>query len=147
MRIDNPYSYRNYLGRCTSRDENGNAEIEGLDMTFLLGLHYEEQKLVQQALNRLADFEDAEEAADMNDNQPLSWDELLMMEGMPVWLEVYDPIDGMTGWRTASWRLIEFINDEYFDVRNSDGEQECFYKSESKYWTVYRKERTDAEEG
>ena len=76
-------------------------------------------------------------------NDLLSWDELLTMEGKPVWVEVYDPIDEKTGWHTASWKLIEFINDEYFDVRDSDGEQECFYKSENDCycWQAYRKER------
>lgn len=56
----NPYNYENYLGRCTSRDEYGNADINGVDMSFLLALPYEEMVLVTQALNRLADFEDAE---------------------------------------------------------------------------------------
>ena len=65
----NPYNYKEYLGRCTSRDEYGNADIKGVDMTFLLGMNYEEMNLIQQALNRLADFEDAEEAADMRGEQ------------------------------------------------------------------------------
>lgn len=56
----NPYNYENYLGRCTSRDEYGNANIDGVDMSFLLALPYEEMVLVTQAFNRLADFEDAE---------------------------------------------------------------------------------------
>ena len=72
-------------------------------------------------------------------NPPLTWDELRTMEGKPVWVEEYDPIDEKTGWHTASWKLIEFINDEYFDVRDSDGEQKCFYKSEND-WQAYRKE-------
>lgn len=46
-------------GRCTSRDEYGNADINGVDMSFLLGLDYEQLCTMQQALNRLADFEDA----------------------------------------------------------------------------------------
>ena len=76
-------------------------------------------------------------------NPVLTWSELKQMEGKPVWVEVYDPIDEKTGWHTASWKLIEFINDEYFDVRDSDGEQECFYKSENDCycWQAYRKER------
>ena len=76
-------------------------------------------------------------------NPALTWSELKQMEGKPVWVEVYDPIDEKTGWHTASWKLIEFINDEYFDVRDSDGEQECFYKSENDCycWQAYRKER------
>lgn len=54
------YGTENHSGRCTSRDEYGNADINGVDMSFLLGLPYEEMALVTQALNRLADFEDAE---------------------------------------------------------------------------------------
>lgn len=52
-------------GRCTSRDEYGNANINGVDMSFMLGLPYEEMVLVTQALNRLADFEDAEIAEEL----------------------------------------------------------------------------------
>lgn len=63
-----PYNYENRLGRCTSRDEYGNANINGVDMSFMLGLPYEEMVLVTQALNRLADFEDAEiEGDEKND--------------------------------------------------------------------------------
>ena len=63
-----PYNYENRLGRCTSRDEYGNADVKGVDMSFMLGLPYEEMVLVTQALNRLADFEDAEMESDKNDN-------------------------------------------------------------------------------
>lgn len=63
-----PYNYENRLGRCTSRDEYGNANINGVDMSFMLNLPYEEMVLVTQALNRLADFEDAEiEGDEKND--------------------------------------------------------------------------------
>lgn len=55
-----PYNYDDDFKRCTSRDEYGNANIDGVDMSFLLALPYEEMVLVTQALNRLADFEDAE---------------------------------------------------------------------------------------
>ena len=55
-----PYIYENRLGRCANRDEYGNADINGVDMSFLLALPYEEMALITQALNRLADFEDAE---------------------------------------------------------------------------------------
>lgn len=59
-----PYNYENRLGRCTSRDEYGNADVKGVDMSFMLGLPYEEMAILAQALNRLADFEDAEIAED-----------------------------------------------------------------------------------
>lgn len=66
-----PYGSRDYLGRCTSRDEYGNADINGVDMSFLLSLNYEEMLFVQQALNRLADFEDAEETTKMRDEEKM----------------------------------------------------------------------------
>ena len=47
--------------RYTSRDEYGNADIKGVDMSFMLGLPYEEIVLVTRAINRLADFEDKAE--------------------------------------------------------------------------------------
>lgn len=64
-----PYNYENRLGRCTSRDEYGNADIKGVDMSFLLALPYEEMVLVTQAINRLADFEDAEIEMDKREEQ------------------------------------------------------------------------------
>ena len=47
----------------------GNANIDGVDMSFLLALPYEEMVLVTQALNRLADFEDAEIEMDKRKEQ------------------------------------------------------------------------------
>ena len=60
----NPYNENYFGGRCTSRDEYGNADVKGVDMSFMLGLPYEEMAILAQALNRLADFEDAEIAED-----------------------------------------------------------------------------------
>ena len=69
MKKLNPYGYKEKLGRCTSRDEYGNADIKGVDMSFILSLPYEEMVLVTQAINRLADFEDAEIAADEKERE------------------------------------------------------------------------------
>lgn len=55
-----PYCER-YVGRCTIRDEYGNADIIGVDMTFMMSLDYEQMCLVTQALNRLADYEDKDD--------------------------------------------------------------------------------------
>jgi hypothetical protein len=78
--------------------------------------------------------------AELKQNDPLTWDELLRMEGKPVWLERYDPIDNTRGWISGTWMLIEFINNDYFDARNSDGEQYDFVKGDDT-WQAYRKER------
>lgn len=54
------------LGRYTYYDEYGNAGIAGVDMSFLLGLPFEEMVLVSNALNRLAVFEDRMMSVDLN---------------------------------------------------------------------------------
>ena len=77
--------------------------------------------------------------ADIEENPPLTWDELRQMVGKPVWVEVYDPIDEKSGWHTTFWSLIEFINDEYICLRDNDGEQQC-YQKKSTEWQAYRKE-------
>ena len=53
--------------RYTSRDEYGNSDIKGVDMSFMLGLPYEEIVLVTRAINRLADFEDKAEMGEVEE--------------------------------------------------------------------------------
>ena len=96
-------------------------------------------KKIQPVIEKIA-LGRIEDVIDTIDNTPLTLDKLRTMEGKPIWVEVYDPIDENKGWHIASWKLIEYINDEYFDVRSSDGEQDCFFKSEND-WQAYRKER------
>lgn len=75
-------------------------------------------------------------------NPALTWDELRMMEGEPVWVEEYDPIDDNKGWHRCKWYLVNFVNDEYFYVCDNDGEENHFCLAEiGKTWTAYRKER------
>ena len=77
---------------------------------------------------------------ELEQNDPLTWDELRTMEGKPVWIEEYDAVDSTRGWRHCRWMLVEFVNDTYMDARNSDGEQYNFDKGEET-WQAYRKER------
>lgn len=81
---------------------------------------------------------------DYNDNRPLTWKELGTMEGRPVWVEEYDPIDDNKGWRRARWNLIQWANSEdnviYFV--NDEWDQTVYHLSDyGKTWTAYRKER------
>lgn len=46
------------MQRLTVRDEFGNANIKGVDMTFLFSLPYEELVILTEAFNKLADYED-----------------------------------------------------------------------------------------
>lgn len=48
------------MKRITKRDEFGNAYIDGMDMSFTLGLKYDDMVRLTNALNRLADYEDTE---------------------------------------------------------------------------------------
>ena len=126
-----------YLNDYKKKDKKYESALERLEESRKRYLS--EYQKIEDEYDELKDWW-AEEHAE---NVPLTWQELKQMEGKPVWVEVYEPIDEKTGWHTASWKLIEFINDEYFDVRDSDGEQECFYKSENDCycWQAYRKER------
>ena len=77
-------------------------------------------------------------------NPPLTWEELGTMEGKPVWVEEYDPIDDNKGWRRARWNLIQWANSEdnviYFV--NDEWDQTVYHLSDyGKTWTAYRKER------
>lgn len=126
---------------CPYADEDGEAACFNHDRVD--ALHYlKELKRISARLEKIA-LGNITETLEKLDNPALTWEQLKKMEGKPVWIEEYDPIDEKTGWHTASWKLIEFINDEYFDVRDSDGEQKCYYKSENDCycWQAYRKER------
>ena len=46
------------MKRLTRRDEFGNADINNVDMSFMLGLKFDDMVLLTKALNRLADYED-----------------------------------------------------------------------------------------
>ncbi len=73
MKTPNPYDYEIALGRCTTeKDIEGNARIIGVDMSFLDKLPIKESSLVRTAINRLAEFEDAEIASDNNVEIPIT---------------------------------------------------------------------------
>lgn len=73
--------------------------------------------------------------ADLEDNQPLTWDELKDMEEKPVWI-VY-PL-GNNGY----WAFITVYDDEIIGYEKGD-EFGTIYSKElmDKTWQAYRKER------
>ena len=103
-----------------------------------LALHY--LKEYREKHDDILRMEEALGYCEISDNPPLTWDELKQMEGKPVWVEVYDPIDEKSGWHTAYWTLIEFINGDYICLRDNGGEQQI-YQKQSKTWQAYRKGR------
>ena len=98
-------------------------EDEGL---FADALHYLKEyrsdKVMWEAdrkgyLNWIEQYKEAREkhqqaVIELKKNPPLTWQELKQMEGKPIWLDQYDTIDEKTGWHTASWYLLEFINED-----------------------------------
>lgn len=98
-------------------------------------------------LNWIEQYKEAREkhqqaVIELKKNPPLTWDELKTMEGKPVWVEEYDPIDDNIGWHKCKWYLVNFVNDEFFYVCDNDGDENHFCLAEiGKTWTAYRKER------
>lgn len=76
--------------------------------------------------------------ADIEDNPPLSWDELKQMEGKPVWIEAESLSVGVSPyWK--NWHIIKsFSNDEFMYC--NDG-FEWAKEMQGRLWQAYRKER------
>lgn len=79
------------MKRLTSRDEFGNADINGVDMTFMLGLKFDDMVLLTEAFNKLADYEDA----DVNQWNPCS--ERLPDKGLRVLMQLNN------AWQIVGW--------------------------------------------
>ena len=85
--------------------------------------------------------------ADIEDNPPLSWDELTKMPDKPIWLEEREFCDDPF---VGNWRLIDciemFRNDkdtERMRVTGSELESYGVYHRDlGEYWQAYRKERS-----
>lgn len=104
---------------------------------YYLTAHKKIQPVIEKnALRRI------EDVIDTIDNSPLTWDELKAMVGKPVWVDEYDPIDAHKGWHRCRWYLVNYVNDMYCYVCDSDGEEYHFDLAEyNKTWSAYRKER------
>lgn len=76
--------------------------------------------------------------ADLEENPPLTWDELQQMEGKPVWVEdnIDEPEDTTKYW--AIYRRIEKAQETEYALLSD------FYYDKAQYgttWQAYRKER------
>ena len=106
-------------GDCRCRDKDGFCRIRENTLP-----HLKEYRELLQKTQQL------------EDNPPLTWDELKEMEGKPVWLDV----DG--------WLIIDHCGNDYFSTNSGAlyfrKNDECFgdYGTD---WTAYRKERKDGE--
>lgn len=83
------------MKRITKRDEFGNADINGVDMTFMLGLKFDDMVLLTEAFNKLADYEDA----DVNQWIPCS--ERLPDKGLRVLMQLNN------AWQIVGWYDME----------------------------------------
>ena len=122
--------------------------IKALSIPAVNGYHYIDSNDAIDALKYLEMYKelanDSALFAKWKENSPLTWNELGTMEGRPVWVEEYDPIDDNKGWRMARWNLIQWANSEdnviYFV--NDEWDQTVYHLSDyGKTWTAYRKER------
>ena len=73
--------------------------------------------------------------ADLEDNQPLTWQEIQQMEGKPVWVE-------QCNGDTKGWLLILRTNFDIINCTTKHGNSFYLYKSSyGERWQAYRKEK------
>ena len=82
-------------------------------------------------------------------NEPLTWEELQLMVGKPVWVEERMIIDGKE--RTAKeWALVANVEEKHADLMDFEAEyrlEKCYYILDvpgTDHWQAYRKERDAA---
>ena len=118
-------------------DWRGDRKTHRMEM-FADTLHYlKEYRTLQMAYVKAM--------ADIEENPPLTWDELQQMEGKPVWMESHGGIAEFTGWCIVSKVLsdrVRFILSHYDD----DDDFLTYEMSQpditfGKTWQAYRKER------
>ena len=100
--------------------------------------YLKEYKRVQNKIEKIA-LGNIEDTLDKLDNKPLSWDELKLMEGSPVWVEWVEVVIGGS-YSIRDWFLIEWIdnNNHEIIIRDRHGNQ-ILYRDGSD-WQIYRKE-------
>ena len=77
--------------------------------------------------------------ADIEDNPPLTWDELKAMEGKPVFVEERYRNGDL---KSSGWWLIDFWNDDQICLRDQVGNPWNEHRSNyGRDWQAYRKER------
>ena len=86
--------------------------------------------------------------ADLEDNPPLTWDELKTMKGKPVWVEWDDSEEAMRTKEfvfSRQWEIISEVYEENIVCIYSDrrAENHFAYSKDNlgKTWQAYRKER------
>lgn len=81
--------------------------------------------------NMIADY--------LSDNPALTWDELKLMEGKPLWVEEYY-YNGQK--KSAGWWLVDTQDDEQIVLRDQAGNPwYAYFISMGIDWKAYRKER------
>lgn len=100
--------------------------------------YLKEYKRVQNKIEKIA-LSNIEDTLDKLDNKPLTWDELKLMEGSPVWVEWVEVVIGGS-YSIRDWFLIEWIDNNNHDaiIRDRHGNQ-ILYRDGSD-WQIYRKE-------
>ena len=73
--------------------------------------------------------------ADLDDNPPLTWDELKTMKGKPVWVVE----EGYQTWEY--WSLVYWMNADELTLLNENGQTTYSKNEQGTVWQAYRKER------
>ena len=107
------------------------------DMDIEKGLTVVNKYVLNDAVNYLKDYQ--EMLANI-ENEPLDWDELMLMDGKPIWIEGSSVL--------AHWMIIADIRPDCLTCRGMlicrgrFGENVPFYKEDlGRTWLAYKKER------
>lgn len=108
--------------------------------------------IVGEALEKKRDYyvQLLQKTQQLEDNPPLTWDELKEMRGQPVWVEIMnkDELPALDSrWGIATGPYVNFSNQLAWSQVGLGSTYELQVKDYGKTWQVYRKERTNAEEG
>ena len=75
---------------------------------------------------------------DYNDNPALTWDNLCLMVGKPVWIEYDNHLKGRKRTKFKEWEVIDCVIDDMLVVK---GEWDYHQSELGDTWQAYRKER------
>lgn len=112
------HNLQDMMDRYEIRDRNYQEAVQNCEM-------------VQMKYQQLLD--------DYNDNHALTWDNLCLMVGKPVWIEYDNHLPGRKRTKYKDWEVIDLIIEDLIIVKGDYSYQKDEFGD---VWQAYRKERS-----
>lgn len=141
---------------CPYADEDGEAACfnhDRVDALHYLKEYQNKEMFYNQAIDHCLEMINEQEdrvtvyLAEMNKNDPLTWDELKLMEDKPVWLEYVadedNDLDNPDD-RYSMWVIVydwHGKNKQILNVISAEGDLDFYEETQGIEWQAYRKER------